>query len=166
MLAHHLHLHLPDRPEDELHVWYDDAPVTGVGKLLAGQRAVSRPELNQITGHAAALLIAALLAGDEVSTHLPGPAGRPGGYPVTVSPSGVALRLPPGVTEAEATAANQRWATLDGVVVDGGRVTFGPAVVALLPPHVPGEFAIDEVTEVAASLHELRDRLRRVGLKT
>jgi Family of unknown function (DUF6002) len=166
VLGHHLHLDQPDRLEDELLAWTDGVPVTGVGELLAVPRTVSRPRLTQITGHAGALLISALLDGVEVSTHLPGPAGRPGGYPVRIGPSAVALRLPPGLSEAEAIATNQRWAAADGVVVDGTGVRFSTAAAALLHPHVPGEFAVDQIADVAASMHELRGRLRRQTIMT
>ncbi|HET8683532.1 MAG TPA: potassium transporter TrkA [Micromonosporaceae bacterium] len=166
VLAHHLHLHAPADPGDEARVWCDGAEVGEVGSLLAAQRAVSRRELNQVTGYAAALLLRDLLAGAEVATHVPGPQGRPGGYPVLIGPGRVALRLPAGVTEAEATAANQRWAALDGVAVDAGRVVFGPAAeehLRRLAPDLAGGFPLAEVAGAAARLHELRDLLRTAG---
>ncbi|HET8683709.1 MAG TPA: potassium transporter TrkA [Micromonosporaceae bacterium] len=163
VLAHHLHLHAPADPGDEARVWCDGTEVAEVGSLLAAQRAVSRLELNQVTGYAAALLLRDLLAGAEVATHVPGPEGRPGGYPVLIGPGRVALRLPPGVSEAEATAANQRWAALDGVALDAGRVVFGPVAEAHLrglAPDLAGGFPLAEVATAAARLRELRDQLR------
>lgn len=166
VLGHHLHLHAPARPEDEALVWRDGAPVAGVGTLLAAQRAISRPELNEVTGHAAALLLRGLLDGDEVLTNLPGPAGRPGGYPVRIGRLGVALRLPPGLTEARAVELNRHWSAADGVVVDGDRVAFGGPAAAALRPHLPDVadgFTVGGVLRVAAQLTEVRERLRKAA---
>lgn len=163
VLAHHLHLHTPQDPRDELRAWCDGAALAEVGALLAAQRAVSRVELNQVTGYAAALLLRDLLAEAEVATHVPGPEGRPGGYPVTIGPGRVALRLPAGVSEVEAVAANRRWSALDGVILDGDRVAFGPAAAAQLrrpAPDLADGFPLAEVSAAAARLRELRDRLR------
>jgi len=95
MVAHHLHLYEPDRAEEEAMAWLDDEPLTGVGALLAAQRASARDELNHVTGHTAAVLVAALLTGSDLDTNLPGPLGLPGGYPVRVH--GVPLRVTPRV---------------------------------------------------------------------
>jgi hypothetical protein len=86
VLAHHVHLHEPANAEDEAMAWCDDEPIE-VGALLATQRATSRPELNQVTGLTAALLVSALLSGTELQTSLPGPLGLPGGYPVRLKAS-------------------------------------------------------------------------------
>lgn len=81
--------------------------------------------------------MAELLAGQHVVTHLPGPNGRPGGYPVVVSANGTEVRLPDGVTEQRAHDLNQRWAMLGGAVVDDGRVTYHPSVREAIKPVVP-----------------------------
>jgi len=164
LLAHHLHLHEPARPGDEALAWCDGAPLDDLGDRLAAHRSVARPELNHVTGFAGALLLRDLLAEAEVDTHAPGPEGRPGGYPVRIGPRGAALRLPAGVTEAEAVAANQRWAELDGVRVDAERVTFGPTASTELRAVAPGlaeGFPVRELAGATAVLHRLRDRLRR-----
>lgn len=171
MLAHHVHLHAPVAGTAEALAWYDEQPVGDVGALLADQRAVPRTELNQITGHAAAQLVAHLSAGTdrpdgvaELAAHLPGPLGLPGGYPVTVEGTELRLRLPAGVSRTEAVAVNQRAALADGVVIDGDRVTFGPAAIAELERSASGLAAgwrATELTSVTAELDELRARLRR-----
>jgi hypothetical protein len=162
LVAHHLHLYPPDGPGGEALAWLDDEPVDPT-PLLAGQRAVARDELNHVTGHTAALLVAALLTGTELRTNLPGPHGLPGGYPVTVRDAGVGLRLPAGLTRDEAVAHNQRWALADGAVVDGGRVTFGDAARAELgrtAPELADGFAVTDLAAVTERLHHLRDQLR------
>jgi hypothetical protein len=168
VLAHHVHLHAPEAAPDEALAWLDGAPVAEVGKLLAAARRVARPELNQVTGLTAALLLRDLLAGDEVDAHVPGPLGLPGGYPVRVSPLGVTLRLPVGVSEDDAITANQRWAALDGVVVGDNRILFAPRVAAevgsawsrLGGADLSAGFAARDVIEVARLLHRLRAELR------
>jgi hypothetical protein len=163
VLAHHVHLHAPGRPDEEALAWCDDAPVEAVSKLLAAQRAAARAELNHVTGYAGAVVLRDLLAGSEAATSLPGPLGLPGGYPVRLRGGRLALRLPPGLGETEAVAFNQRAALRDGAVVEGGRVRFGPAVQAELRPLAPdlvGGFRVADAAAAAAALHRLRDRLR------
>lgn len=163
VLAHHVHLHAPAHSDDEALAWCDGEPVEGVAKLLAAQREAARPELNQVTGHTAALLLRDLLDGREAATSLPGPLGLPGGYPVRLDGGRVALRLPPGLGEEAAVAFNQRAALRDGVVVDGRRVEFAPGVqreLGSLAPEVPGSFPVAEVAAVAGQIEGLRSRLR------
>jgi hypothetical protein len=162
VLGHHLHLHEPADPYDEALAWYQGERLV-VTDLLAAQRRVDRHENNQTTGFLTAVLLADLLAGKRVVTHLPGPRGLPGGYPVVVTASDVELRLPAGVSAEQAQALNQRWALLDGVVVDGGRVRFGPAVSEALADVIPelrDGFDVADLLAVVATLTEIRARLR------
>lgn len=164
VIGHHLHLHAPADPRDEAMVWLDGERLDDVAGLLAAHRAAGDGRgNNDITGLLAARLVLALLTGAGEDTHLPGVEGLPGGYPVRITAGEVALRLPPGVVREQAVAANRRWATRDGALVDGGRVLFGPAVTEALAPLLPAYadgFAASEVTEVIAALQALRERLR------
>ncbi|MEU4445423.1 hypothetical protein AB0K14_26340 [Actinosynnema sp. NPDC050801] len=159
MLAHHVHLHEPADGVDEVRAWHDDEPITAPGELLAAQRNAERTELNQVTGFAAAVLLDALLCGTPVETHLPGPHGLPGGYPVRLEGTAIELRLPAGVSRADAIAFNQRAAAADGVVVDGDRVVFGPEVAEHLPGLADGFRTVD-LAAATAELNALRERLR------
>lgn len=76
-------------------------------------------------------------AGACSPTHLPGPDGLPGGYPVTIDADKVTVRLPPFFTVAQATEANQRWAWRDGVQLSPGRLTFAPRIACLLAACFP-----------------------------
>ncbi|SDL05920.1 hypothetical protein SAMN05421874_11523 [Nonomuraea maritima] len=163
VLAHHVHLYTPSSPEDEALAWHGDRPLTRVSTLLAAQRAAGRAELNHVTGLTAARLLSGLLSGAEIDTNLPGPLGLPGGYPVRLSPGRLDLRLPPGVDRAEAVAFNQRAALRDGVVVDGGRVTFGPAAqeqLARPAPELADGFPVADLAPAGEVLGRLRERLR------
>lgn len=160
VLAHHAHLHAPHDEADEAMAWLGGKPLAGVGALLAAQRAADRPELNHVTGMAAATLVRALLSGDELATSLPGPLGLPGGYPVRVAGARVELRLPDGMDRDDAVAANQRAAVHDGVVVDGGRVRFTSPAVAALDQDLAHDFSVTEIERVTDRLDRLRTRLR------
>ncbi|MFF1912959.1 hypothetical protein ACFVYE_15235 [Streptomyces sp. NPDC058239] len=164
VVGHHVHLN-PPGPAGEALGWLDDEPLDGVTAALAGQRACDRSALNQVTGQAGAMLIDALASGSELDTSLPGVAGLPGGYPVRISGGRVTLRLPAGLSRAEAVAANQRWSQADGIVVEGGRVRFAPAAAAALaeaePGWEPGEFPAERTPDVCRRLLALRERLRR-----
>lgn len=162
MLAHHVHLHAPHAGDPDALAWLDGEPVPAA-PLLAEQRAAERTELNQVTGHAAALLLVALLDDRELTTHLPGPLGLPGGYPVTVRGTRLSLRLPPGMSEAEAIEFNQQAAAADGVVVDGPLVRFGPVAAAELEriaPALAAGFPVTALPAATAELQHLRTELR------
>ena len=176
VLAHHVHLNPPASADEEALAWCDGEPLAEVGKLLAAQRAASRPELNQVTGLTAARLAGALLSKSLLSesllsespldTSLPGPLGLPGGYPVRVrAGGGLELRLPAGLTMADAVARNRRWALADGATLDpgGDRVVLSDTAGAELDavaPELAGGFRLADLEAVTARLHELRDRLR------
>ncbi|MDP4501992.1 Rossmann-fold NAD(P)-binding domain-containing protein [Nonomuraea turcica] len=163
VLAHHVHLYTPPSPADEALAWQGDQPLTQVSALLAAQRAAGRAELNHVTGLTAARLLSGLLAGAEIDTNLPGPLGLPGGYPVRLARGRLDLRLPPGMDRSEAVAFNQRAALRDGVVVDGERLTFGPAAreeLARLAPEIADGFPVADLAHAGDVLGRLRDRLR------
>lgn len=159
LLAHHVHLHEPAAGVDELRAWHGGEPVAEPGALVAALRDAERTELNQVTGVAAAVLLGAVLSGTPLAANLPGPLGLPGGYPVTVTGATVELRLPAGVDRADAVAFNQRAAAADGVVVDGDRVVFDPAVAEHLPDLAEG-VDLGDFAAAADRLHGLRERLR------
>ncbi|HEV7652803.1 MAG TPA: hypothetical protein VGP26_32000 [Actinophytocola sp.] len=168
LLAHHTHLHAPHDPADEARAWLDGTPLPDVTGLLAAQRATDRAQLNRVTGHTAALVLAALLTGATLDTHVPGPNGLPGGYPVRLAGARVSPRLPGAMGEAEAVAFNTWAGRHDGVRVEGGKVHLEPAVVAALPPAAPrlgsfdgfGSFDAAELPAVCRDLLALRAELR------
>ncbi|MGD3110859.1 hypothetical protein [Streptomyces sp. YGL11-2] len=166
VIAHHVHLYAPEDPGQEARAWLGDREIAGVGRLLAAQRAASRPELNTVTGFHTALVVRALVQGETLRTSLPGPGGRPGGYPVVIQDGRVELDLPDSVGLDEAAAWNREWARQEGVVVDPdrGTIEFSDHVNTLVSAHLPdwaGAFTARESGAVAEQLHRLRDRLRR-----
>jgi hypothetical protein len=163
VLGHHAHLSAPDPGTDDVLAWSDGRPVPDVGTLLAPARALPRPELNAISGHAAARLLIELLAGKEIRTSLPGPLGLPGGYPVRLAGRTIVLNLPPGLDRADAIAWNTRAGVRDGVEVAGGRVWHAPRAAAELERYLPDlaeGWPVTALDEVGAAFDALRQRLR------
>jgi hypothetical protein len=83
--------------------------ITAAYPLLAGR------ETHALTAAATGATVRALLADEPRRLHVPAPGGRPGGYPVQISRAGIALDLPPGLTEADAIAVNAVAARWDGI---------------------------------------------------
>jgi hypothetical protein len=165
LLAHHANLHAPDDPADEARLWCDGVERQDVTELLRPMREADRAELNQIGGHAAARLAAGLLAepDTEVATHLPGPLGLPGGYPVLVTAKRIELRLPHGIDAATAIDWNQGMAVHDGVQVRDGRVAFPSHTAETLRAHLPAladGYPVRDIRSAGEELLELRARLR------
>jgi hypothetical protein len=91
-------------------------PDEDVAALLA--RAYPLPEgraTHALTAAATAVTVRALLGEVPRPLHVPAPDGRPGGYPVLASRSGIELDLPDGVTEDDAVAINAVAARWDGI---------------------------------------------------
>ncbi len=85
--------------------------------------------VHALTAAATVATIDALRSRTPRLLHVPAPGGRPGGYPVTVSRTGVKLNLPNGVTEADAIAVNAVAARWDGIeqIAANGTISFTPA---------------------------------------
>ncbi|MER7333698.1 MULTISPECIES: potassium transporter TrkA [unclassified Micromonospora] len=171
VLGHHAHLAAPgpDSTGDdtaEVRAWLDGLPVPDVTGLLAGYRALPRPELNALAGHAAAALVAGLAAdAGEVVASLPGPLGLPGGYPVRLSGGRAQLRLPPEVSAAQAVAWNTAAGHRDGVEVSDGHVRYperARAALSAYQPDLAEGWHVTELPEVFARFIALRDHLRTV----
>lgn len=82
-----------------------------------------------LTSAATVATIDALLSRTPRTLHVPAPAGRPGGYPVTISRAGIELNLPAGVSETDAVAVNAVAARWDGIeqIAPNGTVTYTTA---------------------------------------
>jgi hypothetical protein len=162
LLAHHAHLHEPPGGTGDARAWLDGTPLPDVTALLTTQRATDRALLNRVTGLTAGMVLAALLAGARLDTHVPGPNGLPGGYPVRLDAGRVTLRLPAGVDEAEAVGFNTRAGRRDGVRVEDGKIHFEPPVVSALPRAVAGRegFGVAELPGLCRELLALRAELR------
>ena len=79
-----------------------------------------------MTAASATEVCRAFLCHQPTCTHVPGPNGLPGGYPVEVHAQGVDLKLPPGVTLEMAEQTNRAGLRLDGIerIEANGTVVF------------------------------------------
>ncbi|NEE37412.1 potassium transporter TrkA, partial [Streptomyces sp. SID7982] len=170
VLAHHAHLHAPPTPDQEARAWLDDQPLT-VDRILRRERRQPRAHLNEIGATAGAAVLDALThPRDYYAGHVAAPQGRPGGYPVVITGRSIALRLPPGMSERQAIACNQRWSTLDGITVDPqGKAHFTPAALDVLRDHwpdSPATFGPQDIEELRTRQLALRERLQQPSVPT
>jgi hypothetical protein len=165
VMAHHLHLYTPKPGVDEAQVWVDGKRCENVTGLLVPQRTSNGLEVNKIIGCTAAVLLRNIIDGSDVETHVPGPFGLPGGYPVHVVGALMELNLPANLSECEAIAWNERIAVADGVrILSNGSVEFGEATKLAFRQYLPQiseGFHASEIDKVSQSLLELRQRLTR-----
>lgn len=151
-------------------VWVDDVEVADVEVALAdcfhSLRSVnSRGKvINELVGAASAEVILGLLGEVPVRTHVPGPNGLPGGYPVVVGGGRVELDLPSGCSLETAVRLNQQGAYDMGAAVidEDGYTRFSKTAeeqVARFDPALAQGFHIDDLESVCAELSALRARL-------
>lgn len=166
LLAHHVHLHAPENPGHEARCWLDDRPLSDADTRAHLEPARTRPRalLNDRGASAAADLVGALLDGRRYVGHVPGPAGLVGGYPVTVESGQLALRLPPGLSAADAQRWNEEVSRLDGGWVDsGGTFRLTARAAEAVAPHLPElarECRAEELMDLCARQLRLRERLQ------
>lgn len=165
VIAHHLHLYTPKPGVDEAQAWVDGKRCQNVGSLLVSQRTSGGLEVNKVIGCTAAVLLRDIIDGRDVETHVPGPFGLPGGYPVRITGTRMELDLPPDLSEQKAIAWNEKIAVADGVkILPSGYVEFGESTkhaVRQYLPQIPDGFHASEIDKVTRSMLELRARLIR-----
>jgi len=88
-------------------------------------------DFNRITVSASLEVIEGLLQETPVRTHVPGPSGRLGGYPVRLSRAGIELDLAPQWDEIQAEQINRDSLPFDGIedIDDQGTVWFTPPCI-------------------------------------
>ena len=116
-----------------LRYWVDGLDCSGAfedavifNAVCTHYRSLGGGNINFFNAISAIRLLENLFADDEIITHVPGPGGLPGGYPVRVGMGRVLLALPYGVPRSEAIAVNQKGQCQDGIsaIQADGRVTF------------------------------------------
>ncbi len=165
VMAHHLHLYTPKPGVDEAQAWVDGKHCENVTGLLVSQRTSGGLEVNKVIGCTAAVLLRNIVDGRDAETHVPGPFGLPGGYPVRVMGTRMELNLPANLSQCEAIAWNERIAVADGVkILSNGNVEFAEETKLAFRQYLPqisdGFHAI-EIDKVTQSMLELRQRLTR-----
>jgi hypothetical protein len=122
LLAHHAQVtsvvlsRPPEDPEDRPRVFLGEDGEREDGLAYAEPPIASERSLNALPAASGLPLLRALLpGGPAVRISAPGPQGLPGGWPLRVEDGRLDLDLPPGVTQKEALALQERWARLDGI---------------------------------------------------
>jgi hypothetical protein len=118
---------------------------------------------HNLTAAATIATVDALLSRTPRKLHVPAPAGRPGGYPVTISRAGIELDLPGGVSETDAIAINAvaaRWDGIEHIAADG-TLTFTPAASDEIERQLGLRLTRITLDEQQAAADELAARLGR-----
>jgi hypothetical protein len=140
-----------------------DFPVQELLRSLSGpHRRVGGIAGTTMTAASAMSILKPVILGTTAVAHGPGPWGFAGGYPLTITPSGAKLRLPPGLDLATAIAVNRRGQERDGIEeIDAcGRVRITEHSAEIFQRelgHTCRQYSLDEVDLVAD------DILRRFG---
>jgi hypothetical protein len=114
--------------------------------------------------------VMAIVTGEEARGHAPGVAGLPGGYPVTIGPSGAVLALPPELQLSAAVEVNRTAQRAEGVqeIEADGTIVFTETARAVLAEVFNLEAERVSLDEAEAFAGELLDRFsslaRRYGI--
>lgn len=142
-------------------IWIQGREVPAQG-LRPGLGGIGE-ELNGVTTTTAIPLLLSLLSGEVLRTSIPGVEGLPGGYPFLLKRGKFSLRLPPGVTRAEAVAHNKKGERLDGLDLSASGAKFvgraRKALDAAKYEYAQG-FGFAEWPLACERMVALRDRLR------
>ena len=143
-------------------LWLDGAEVADAGAATRKARITREPAI-EISGASGVPLMLAMVTGETWLGHVPGPAGRPGGYPVVLRNGTLSLDLPPGLSEAEAVAWNAAFERHSGLYVEqSGRAHYTGRLYERLKEHSPDlaeGFAMADIDTVFAETEHLRARL-------
>jgi hypothetical protein len=109
----------------------DEAIFNAVGTHF---RSLGGVDINFFNAISAVRLLENLYAEHEIITHVPGPNGLPGGYPVRVGMGQVLLALPYGVSRNDAITVNQNGQRQDGIsaIRADGSVSFESEQMAVM----------------------------------
>lgn len=132
-------------------------------RLVRSLACIHGPELNHLTGAAAVTLLITLLTSGVADLHLPGPAGRLGGYPMRLSRGSLSFALPGTLSMASAERFNEAAAERDGVVISTrGEVVFtnySPGKCSTTSNTIPVRWYVQELEQILEVLLALRDDL-------
>ena len=143
-------------------LWLGGEEVADVREATRAAKITREPAI-EISGASGVPLMVAMATGRSWQGHVPGPGGRPGGYPVAFRDGALSLDLPPGVGEAEAVAWNAAFERQSGLHVDEtGRAHYTGRLHEKLKAHSPAlaeGFAVTDIDAVFAETEALRARL-------
>jgi hypothetical protein len=167
LLAHYQNLGAWRRPAAERggvppRVWVDDVEIDDVFERFAAVQLTPEPVID-ISGARGVPMLLAMSANLEWSGHVPGPAGLPGGYPVTLSKGKIALSLPKHLGREEAVEWNAAFERKNGLTVSrDGKVNYTGALKECLVENAPDladGFHVADMEDVCGQMLGLRSRL-------
>jgi hypothetical protein len=128
--------------------------------LTTRLKRASGPDYQHVTGATAGVILRALLDGDDIYTHAPGPLGLPGGYPIRIQDGHIDLALPSDIDLQSAVRLNERGAQFDGIerIADDGTVHFREENAEPLRAHLGFDCAPLKISETRARAEELLSR--------
>lgn len=120
-----------------------------------------------ITAASATVVFNSMVNDIETITHVPGPNGLPGGYPVRVNAHGVKVVLPPGLTLETAIHINEADLRFDGIdrIEDDGTVVFTEQQMAPLAELLGYSCQRMPIVEVEQWAKELYDKYQAFAEK-
>jgi hypothetical protein len=103
-------------------------------RLVGEHKRVGGTAGQILTASSAARIISGLCCENPISAHAPSPLGLPGGYPVRIDRSNIALDLPADLSEQEAIAINEDCQLADGIerIGSDGTVIFAQREVDIM----------------------------------
>ena len=153
-------------------VWIDGKEVPDVEKTLADVfhdlRSVNDlgKIINELVGTNSAEVLTALLGNTPVMTHVPGPNGLPGGYPVIMHNGKVELDLPDDCTQEEAIALNKQGGYDMGAAIidENGFSAFSATACEKLMDYAPSlakGFHARDIDTICQEIIDLRTKLEQ-----
>jgi len=142
-------------------VWLDDNEIPDVEARFQRVRLPMAPAL-PISGYSGVPVLQALLGQRDIQSHVPGPDGLFGGYPVRIRSGALALDLPAGLSEHEAIEWNLDFERAKGLGIVDGRVRFLGLIQQRLEEHgseLARGFPADDIEGASAALDALRIKL-------
>jgi len=144
-------------------VWLDGVELADVRERFAAVRLTPEPAI-EISGAAGVPLLVAMATSGAARTHVPGPFGLPGGYPVRWRDGALGLDLPPGLTREAAIAWNAGFEAANGLVVGADGVARYTGLLRdrlrAISPALAEGFAVRDLEAVHAEMAALRRRLQ------
>lgn len=146
-------------------VWIDGDEIIDVFSHFSNVKLTPEPVID-ISGATGVPVIQALVGGYEWVGHLPGPGGRPGGYPVRVKDKKIVLDLPGMMSEQEAIDWNRSFEAVNGLIVKpDGFIQFTGHLSELLKnenARIANGFHVSEFNRAFSEMQSIRARLEEI----